>query len=223
VRPPMRRISHLALAALVALVPMHAFAAKDSDDKDDDAAKPKKAKAAGSLSGEEEAEAARAQAAGSAPRKRARKAAAPVKAAGAAPAKGAPAAAAAPKDDDDEAKTAPAPDVVVASTGDAEEDFEEHPIETVSRVFPARRLGYIVGLAFGGVGLIFAYQAQGEAKRAQTVTSAADAKGAIANAQSSSTTADVLYGLAAASVILALVLEFLPEPVAQKAALTFHF
>jgi len=33
----------------------------------------------------------------------------------------------------------------------------------------------------------------------------------------------VMWGLAAAAVVLALLLEVLPEPIASKAALTFHF
>jgi hypothetical protein len=105
-------------------------------------------------------------------------------------------------------------------------DFEDNPskwVEALTQKVPPRRYGYVLGVVIGGTGLVFAYQAQGEAKRAETITSAHEAQRAVANARASAALANVLYGLAGAALLLALVLEFIPEPLADKANLTFHF
>ena len=89
--------------------------------------------------------------------------------------------------------------------------------------FPRHRYGYVIGGGFLVAGLVFAYSAQGEAKRAETIGTAREASQALDNARASAATANVIYGAAAASLVVALLFEILPEPVAEKASLTFHF
>jgi hypothetical protein len=98
-------------------------------------------------------------------------------------------------------------------------DTPERPPATLHE----HRYAFIAGgvLLLGGAGL--GYLAQGDLARARTSTSARDATAALGRAQASAATANVLYGLAGATLIYGLVLEFLPEPVAEKASLTFHF
>ena len=106
------------------------------------------------------------------------------------------------------------------------EEAESDPLEKIPALqvaFPPRRYNYILGGAFFVGGLAFAFSAQGEAKRSDTITSAVEAQNALVNARASAATASVLYAFAAATLAYALMLEFLPEPVAEKAALTFHF
>lgn len=113
-----------------------------------------------------------------------------------------------------------------ADDDDDDADFEDSPakwVEAINRNVPPRRYAYVLGAIIGGTGLVFAYQAQGEAKRAETITSALEAQRAVNNARASAAVANVMYGLAAAAVVIAIVLEFIPEPVAEKAALTFRF
>lgn len=85
------------------------------------------------------------------------------------------------------------------------------------------RYAFVAGglLALGGAG--FGYLAQGESNRARTLSSASESSAALDRARASAATANVLYGLAAASIVYGLVLELLPEPAAEKASLTFHF
>ncbi len=89
--------------------------------------------------------------------------------------------------------------------------------------FPRHRYGYVIGGGFLVAGLAFAYSAQGEAKRAETIGTAREASQALENARASAATANVLYGVAAATLVVALLFEILPAPVAEKASLTFHF
>lgn len=115
--------------------------------------------------------------------------------------------------------------VAEADAESEEEEAEEDPSKAATFLtsFPPRRYTYILGGAFVVGGLAFAFSAQGEAKRSDTITSAAEAQAALVNARASAAMASVMYGLAAATLIYAFVLEFLPEPVAEKASLTFHF
>jgi len=76
-------------------------------------------------------------------------------------------------------------------------------------------------LAAGG--LVFGFIAHGQQERAKTLSSAADAAKTQEDARQSAATANVLYALAGATLVYALVLEFLPKPAADKASLTFHF
>ncbi len=129
------------------------------------------------------------------------------------------------KTEPSEGVATPTPTPAAAEEED-DEEFSESPskwIEALNRNVPPRRYAYVLGAVIGGTGLVFAYQAQGEAKRAETITSALEAQRAVNNARASAALANVMYGLAAAAIVIALVLEFLPEPIAEKAALTFHF
>lgn len=114
-------------------------------------------------------------------------------------------------DDDDAEAQAPAKEAEVSAGA------------TFLTSFPPRRYTYILGGAFVVGGLAFAFSAQGEAKRFDTIQNAADAQAALVGARASAATASVMFSLAAATLVYAVVLEFLPEPVAQKASLTFHF
>jgi hypothetical protein len=76
-------------------------------------------------------------------------------------------------------------------------------------------------LLLGGVGV--GYFARGEATRARSLTSARDASAALDRARAQAATANVLYGVAGATLLYGIVLELLPEPAAEKASLTFHF
>ncbi len=87
--------------------------------------------------------------------------------------------------------------------------------------------GHRFAFAAGGVlllgGLGFGYFSQGEAARARNLGSASEAGAALDRARTQAATANVLYGLAGATLLYGLVLELLPEPAAEKASLTFHF
>jgi hypothetical protein len=97
------------------------------------------------------------------------------------------------------------------------------PDEKPAAGFARHRYGYVIGGGFLVAGLAFAYSAQGEAKRAETIGTAREASQALENARASAATANVIYGAAAATLAVALLFEILPEPVAEKASLTFHF
>src|SRR5262249_51546226 len=82
---------------------------------------------------------------------------------------------------------------------DGDDDYDESPSKAFAafnRAIPPRRYAYVVGVLLGGVGLVFAYQSQGEATRAQTVPSAREAQRAISDARGSAGLANVMYGLA---------------------------
>lgn len=120
------------------------------------------------------------------------------------------------------------PPTARAADGDAPKDTsagETLDAEASSPVsaFPPRRYAYVAGGAFLIGGLAFAYAAQGEARRAQTIGSAVEAQNALGAARAAAATSSILYGLAGATVAYALLLELLPEPIASKASLTFHF
>ncbi len=69
----------------------------------------------------------------------------------------------------------------------------------------------------------FGYLAHGESQRARTLSSARESGAAYDRARAHAATANVLYGVAGLTLAYGLVLELLPEPVAEKASLTFHF
>lgn len=89
--------------------------------------------------------------------------------------------------------------------------------------FPRHRYGYVLGGGFFVAGLAFAYSAQGEGKRAETIGTAREASQALDNARASAATANVIYGVAAVTLAITLVFELLPPRLAEKASLTFHF
>jgi hypothetical protein len=214
----MRCICHLALAGLVALMPVQTFAQSTTP-----AAKKKHAKKLSGAAEDEAKEAERAQQ--EAPHRRRRHKAEP-QVITASPQEGGEAAAKA--DAPKKSPEAPAASAPAAPTPTEEDDadIEENPSKwllVLSQRVPPRRYAYVLGAALGAIGLVFAYQAQGEAKRAQTITSADEARAAVSNAQASASLANVMYVLAALAGLWAVALEFLPEPAAEKASLTFHF
>jgi hypothetical protein len=108
-------------------------------------------------------------------------------------------------DADDPASALPTPEVI-ARTG-----------------FGAHRYAYIGGAVVLATGLVFAYYAQGEAKRAETVGSAKETASALANARGASAAADVMYLAAGSLIAYALLVEVLPQRLADKVSFTFHF
>lgn len=226
----MRRILHLVLAGFIALLPTHAFS-ESKRDASGSSGTHKKHKKVKKAAAEEEAEAARAQgeeeeSQGSKRKKKRRPKVIEVSPEGEAT-EVTPAGADQPEKETTPAAKPPAPAVEEDEEGDgAPTDFEDDPsqwLEALGRNVPPRRYAYVIGAIIGGTGLVFAYQAQGEAKRAETITSALEAQRAVGNARASAALANVMYGLAGAAILLALILELLPEPAAEKAALTFHF
>lgn len=89
--------------------------------------------------------------------------------------------------------------------------------------FARHRYGYLIGAGFLVTGLALAYSSQGEAKRAETIGTAREASQALENARASAASANVIYGIAIASLVVTILFEVIPEPLANKASLTFHF
>jgi len=85
------------------------------------------------------------------------------------------------------------------------------------------RYAFIGAGVLAAGGLVFGFIAHGQQERAKTLSSAAEAAKTQEDARQSAATANVLYALAGATLVYALVLEFLPKPAAEKASLTFHF
>ncbi len=85
------------------------------------------------------------------------------------------------------------------------------------------RYAYVAGgvLLLGGVG--FGFFARGESKRAESLETARDARIALDRARTAAATSNMMYGLAGLTVAYGLLLEFLPEPAADAASLTYHF
>jgi hypothetical protein len=104
-----------------------------------------------------------------------------------------------------------------------EPQAEERAEQRAQVALPPHRYAYFIGAAFLVGGLAFTYSAQSEAKRAETIGIASEASAALNNARAAAATSNVMYGLAATSLAVALLFEVLPEPAAQKASLTFHF
>ncbi len=108
---------------------------------------------------------------------------------------------------------------------DADEPASALPTpEVIARTgFGAHRYAYIGGAVVLATGLVFAYYAQGEAKRAETVGSAQETASALSNARGASAAANVMYLAASALVAYALLVEVLPQKLADRVSLTFHF
>jgi hypothetical protein len=90
-------------------------------------------------------------------------------------------------------------------------------------VLAPQRYTYVAGAAMLLAGLGAGYIAQGDTSRAQSAPAAPDARSAYQDAQLASSTANLLYCLAALTVAYGLVLELLPPSITEKATLTFHF
>ncbi len=76
-------------------------------------------------------------------------------------------------------------------------------------------------MLLGGVG--FGFFSRGEAKRAASLESARESRVALDRARAAAATANVMYGVAGLTLAYGLLLEFLPEPAADAASLTYHF
>lgn len=76
-------------------------------------------------------------------------------------------------------------------------------------------------MLLGGVG--FGFFSRGEAKRAASLESARESRVALDRARTAAATSNVMYGVAGLTLAYGLLLEFLPEPAADAASLTYHF
>ncbi|MBZ4416370.1 hypothetical protein K8638_07725 [Myxococcus sp. RHST-1-4] len=97
------------------------------------------------------------------------------------------------------------------------------PVHRDAPVLHGHRYAFVAGgvLALGGLGLGFL--AQGEAKRAQSLESARDARATLDRARTAAATANLLHATAGAAVLYGLVLELLPPRAADAASLTYRF
>jgi hypothetical protein len=127
-----------------------------------------------------------------------------------------PAAAAEPKASTPAQEPQSAPASVPAAALDA-------PTREPEPFIHGHRYAYVAGgvLLLGGVG--FGFFARGESKRAQSLESARESRMAFDRARTAAATSNMMYGLAGLSIAYGLVLEFLPEPAADAASLTYHF
>jgi hypothetical protein len=112
---------------------------------------------------------------------------------------------------------------VPAAASAAEPALVDAPRRAPTPVLHGHRYAFVAGgvLALGGLGLGFF--AQGEARRAQSLESARDARVTLDRARAAAATANLLYATAGAAVLYGLVLELLPQPAADAASLTYHF
>ncbi len=85
------------------------------------------------------------------------------------------------------------------------------------------RYMFVVGGVLMATGMGFGYWAQGEVKRAETMRAAYDSQRAVEAARQSASTANVFFALAVATFAYGVALELLPQPIAERASLTFHF
>ena len=69
----------------------------------------------------------------------------------------------------------------------------------------------------------FGYFSRGEARRAESLESARESSAALNRARTAAATSNVMYGVAGLTLAYGLLLEFLPEPAADAASLTYHF
>jgi hypothetical protein len=76
-------------------------------------------------------------------------------------------------------------------------------------------------LLLGGVG--FGYFSRGEARRAESLETARESRAALDRARTAAATSNLMYGVAGLTLAYGLLLEFLPEPAADAASLTYHF
>ena len=89
--------------------------------------------------------------------------------------------------------------------------------------FARHRFGYLIGGGLLVSGLALVQVAQGEAKIAETISNARRASQALETARASAASANVMYGVAAVTLALTVLLEFLPPSFMERASLTFHF
>ncbi|MBX5483250.1 MAG: hypothetical protein IRZ16_15620 [Myxococcaceae bacterium] len=94
---------------------------------------------------------------------------------------------------------------------------------TRSPAFPPHRYTYVASGVFlvGAIGL--SWWANGQANRAESIASAREARRELQEARETAAGANLLYALAGVTLAYGVVLEFLPDDVADKADLTFHF
>jgi hypothetical protein len=97
------------------------------------------------------------------------------------------------------------------------------PVRAPEPFLRGHRYAYVAGgaLLLGGIGVGFF--ARGEARRADSLESAREASSALHRARAASATANVMYGVAGLTLAYGLLMEFLPEPAADAASLTYHF
>ena len=115
------------------------------------------------------------------------------------------------------------PAAAAEPAAESSHDVSDAPERAPEPALHGHRVAFVAGgvLLLGGAA--FGFLAQGESDRARTLSSARESSAALGRSQASAATANVLYGVAGATLLYALVLEFLPEPAAEKASLTFHF
>ncbi len=101
-------------------------------------------------------------------------------------------------------------------------DMTERLIKDVGRS-PRSRYAFAGGGVLMVAGLGFGYWAQGESKRAETIRSAYEAQRSVEAARQSAATANVLFALSLATLAYGVLLELLPQPIAERASLTYHF
>jgi hypothetical protein len=119
-----------------------------------------------------------------------------------------------------DSKPAPAAQPQPTLTPDAALDA---PTRTPESLIRGHRYAYVAGglLLLGGVG--FGYFSRGEAKLAGSLESARESRAALHRAHTAAATSNVMYGVAGLTLAYGLLLEFLPEPAADAASLTYHF
>lgn len=114
------------------------------------------------------------------------------------------------------ATSAPDPKPAPAAALDA-------PTRAPEPLIRGHRYAYVAGglVLLGGVG--FGFFSRGEAKRAASLESARESRVALDRARAAAATSNVMYGVAGLTLAYGLLLEFLPEPAADAASLTYHF
>jgi hypothetical protein len=129
-------------------------------------------------------------------------------------------AAAAPASKEASAKPGAASKSQPAAAPAAALDAPTRPPEPFIR---GHRYAFVAGgiLLLGGVG--FGYFSRGEAKRAESLETARDSRVALDRARAAAATSNMMYGVAGLTLAYGLLLEFLPEPAADAASLTYHF
>ena len=97
------------------------------------------------------------------------------------------------------------------------------PLRAPESLIRSHRYAYVAGgvLLLGGVG--FGFFSRGEARRAESLESARESRAALDRARTAAATSNVMYGVAGLTLAYGLLLEFLPEPAADAASLTYHF
>jgi hypothetical protein len=119
-----------------------------------------------------------------------------------------------------ESKPAPEPKSAPASVPAAALDAPRREPEPFIH---GHRYAFVAGgvLLLGGVG--FGYFSRGEARRAESLETARESRAALDRARTAAATSNLMYGAAGLTIAYGLLLEFLPEPAADAASLTYHF